>query len=86
MIILNSARKHGVSDAEILQVISDPTVAAYRGEGLGKALVKHITEHELLAPLRGILDTSDAHGLYEKFGFVRSQGMNMSKPRPIIGG
>ena len=27
MIILNSARKHGLSDDDILKVISDPTVA-----------------------------------------------------------
>jgi GNAT superfamily N-acetyltransferase len=47
----------------------------HRGQGLGKALVKFITEHELLAPLMGVLGTEDAHGLYEKFGFKRDEGM-----------
>ena len=72
-----------VTDYAVLYYLCDVVIDdKYRGHGIGKALVKSITEHKLLAPLRGILDTSDAHGLYEKFGFRISQGMNMSKPRP----
>jgi GNAT superfamily N-acetyltransferase len=51
----------------------------YRGQGLGKILIKSITEHEKLAPLIGLLGTRDAHGLYEKFGFVKNQGTSMGK-------
>ena len=47
----------------------------YRDLGLGKALVQFITEHELLIQLMGVLGTEDAHGLYEKFGFIRDEGM-----------
>ncbi|MCL2408960.1 MAG: GNAT family N-acetyltransferase [Oscillospiraceae bacterium] len=47
----------------------------YRGQGLGKALTKFITEHEFLATSMGVLGTEDADGLYEKFGFIRDQGM-----------
>ena len=42
----------------------------YRGRGLGKVLMKAITTHEDLKLLRGILETDDAHGLYEQYGFV----------------
>ena len=48
---------------------------AHRGQGLGKALVKYITEHECLAGAMGILGTRDAHGLYEKYGFICDDGM-----------
>jgi GNAT superfamily N-acetyltransferase len=47
----------------------------HRGQGLGKALTKYITEHEALATAMGVLGTEDAHGLYEKYGFMRDQGM-----------
>ncbi|OJU10023.1 MAG: GNAT family N-acetyltransferase [Clostridiales bacterium 43-6] len=52
----------------------------YRGIGLGKFLIKSITEHEEIAPCFGLLGTKDAHGLYEKFGFVKNQGTAMGKP------
>jgi len=48
---------------------------AHRGLGLGKALVKHITEHESLTGAMGVLGTRDAHGLYEKYGFICDDGM-----------
>lgn len=48
---------------------------SYRGQGLGKALAKFITEHECLETSMGVLGTKDAHGLYEKYGFIRDQGM-----------
>ena len=51
----------------------------YRGHGLGKALVKFITEHEKFSSLIGVTETKDAHGLYEKFGFQISKGYAMRK-------
>ena len=48
---------------------------AHRGQGLGKALTKYITEHESLTPIMGVLGTEDAHGLYEKYGFKHDKGM-----------
>ena len=61
------------------RVISDDATAfylcdvivdeAFRGRGLGKALVGHIVSHPTLAGLRGFLITRDAHGLYRPFGF-----------------
>ena len=47
-------------------VVIDP---AYRGRGLGKALVGHIEALPSLSGLRGFLITRDAHGLYRRFGY-----------------
>jgi GNAT superfamily N-acetyltransferase len=45
-------------------------VAAYRGRGLGRALVRAIAEHPDLQGLRRLmLATADAHGLYESEGY-----------------
>ncbi|WP_160716551.1 GNAT family N-acetyltransferase [Chitinophaga solisilvae] len=44
---------------------------AYRGRGLSKFLMRCIIAHPDVAGLRRImLVTSDAHGLYEQFGFT----------------
>jgi GNAT superfamily N-acetyltransferase len=44
-----------------------------RGRGLGKWLVEAVLEHPDLKGIdRWLLGTLDAHGLYEKFGFVRA--------------
>ncbi len=43
---------------------------AYRNQGLGTALVKHIMEQPDLQVRLWFLATKDAHGLYEKFGFA----------------
>ena len=43
--------------------------AAYRGRGVGRALVGAIVSDERLSHLRGLLATRDAHALYQPFGF-----------------
>ncbi|MBR3739342.1 MAG: GNAT family N-acetyltransferase [Clostridia bacterium] len=50
---------------------------AYRGKGLGKALLAHITAE--YTSLRGLLLTRDAHGLYQQFGFETADGRAMVK-------
>lgn len=43
---------------------------SHRGKGLSKRLMKEIIDHPQLQGLRRIvLATSDAHGLYQQFGF-----------------
>jgi len=42
---------------------------AHQGNGLGTKLVKHIVEQPELQVRLWFLGTSDAHGLYQKFGF-----------------
>ena len=44
-------------------------VEAHRGQGVGKALVQAVHEHPDLRPLRLLLATRDAHGLYAQYGF-----------------
>jgi GNAT superfamily N-acetyltransferase len=43
----------------------------HRKQGLGKKLVETIVNDETFSNLTGILGTTDAHSLYEKFGFVK---------------
>jgi GNAT superfamily N-acetyltransferase len=52
----------------------------YRKMGLGKTLVEMVVKHKLLKSCFGILGTSDAHGLYEKYGFQLVDGRFMRKP------
>ena len=52
---------------------------AYRGRGLGTALIGHIESRPEYAGLRGLLLTRDAHGLYAKFGFEPVNGRAMEK-------
>ena len=59
-----------VSDGATMYYLADMVVdEAWRGRGLGTALVSHIVTCPAYAPLRGLLFTRDAHGLYRTFGF-----------------
>jgi len=52
-------------------------VQAWRGAGLGKALMAYLTAHPDLQGLRRLhLATRDAHGLYAQFGFVPLTGVD----------
>jgi len=61
--------------AYLCDVVVDP---AHRGRGLGKWLVKTLLEHPLCQTATHCLRTRDAHGLYEPFGFVRTEYMRRS--------
>jgi len=60
-----------ISDFATYAYIGDVFVLeAYRGQGLGKWMMECIMQHPLLQGLRRwSLVTSDAHGLYSRFGF-----------------
>ena len=67
-----------ISDHATTYYLCDVVIdAAYRGRGLGKALVSHILSLPEYANLRGLLLTKDAHGLYEQFGFETVNGRAM---------
>jgi GNAT superfamily N-acetyltransferase len=51
----------------------------HRSKGLGKWLVSCVTEHPIVKHSTSLLGTLDAHGLYEKYGYVRSEMMR--RPR-----
>jgi GNAT superfamily N-acetyltransferase len=49
-------------------------IPEYRGRGYGKLLMRSVMEHPSLQRLRRfMLATTDAHALYERFGFTRPQ-------------
>jgi ribosomal protein S18 acetylase RimI-like enzyme len=54
----------------------------FRGRGLGVALVREMIERGPYADRKWLLHTSDAHGLYEKFGFGVPDQKVMERPRP----
>lgn len=51
----------------------------HRSKGLGKWLVSCVTEHPIVKNSTSLLGTLDAHGLYEKYGYVRFEMMR--RPR-----
>jgi len=53
----------------------------YRGIGAGRLLMETVKNVDKYKTMLGVLGTRDAHGLYEKFGFVRdADGAFMRKP------
>ncbi|MCD9023627.1 GNAT family N-acetyltransferase [Cohnella silvisoli] len=52
----------------------------HRGQGIGTRLVAHIFNEQRYEGMLGLLGTADAHGLYEKFGFMRDAERFMKKP------
>jgi GNAT superfamily N-acetyltransferase len=56
-------------------------LAPHRGRGLGEELVRETIERGPYASYRWLLDTTDAHGLYERFGFARPNERMMERPR-----
>jgi GNAT superfamily N-acetyltransferase len=68
-----------VTDYAVFGWIADVIVdEKFRGQGLGKFLVKCICEHPKL-PYHLVLRTEDAHGLYEKYGFKTKELIFMSR-------
>jgi len=69
-----------VTDYSVVYWLCDVIIdEKYRGQGLGKALMKVISEHNDLKFLRGILATKDAHGLYEQYGYIHDKDTFMRK-------
>jgi GNAT superfamily N-acetyltransferase len=53
----------------------------HRGRGLGEELVRETVDHGPYADHRWLLDTTDAHGLYAKFGFQTPSERLMERRR-----
>lgn len=65
-----------VTDYAVFAWIADVMIAPeHRGHGAGKFLMQCVTEHPDVKHTMQILCTRDAHGLYEKYGFVRDDCM-----------
>jgi GNAT superfamily N-acetyltransferase len=78
-----------ISDLATFAYLADVfIVEEYRGRGLAKWFMKVVFEYEQFKLVkRWILATSDAHGLYRKFGFTEipdpSKLMQMTKGKQI---
>ncbi|PKM58578.1 MAG: GNAT family N-acetyltransferase [Firmicutes bacterium HGW-Firmicutes-3] len=71
-----------VTDYATMYWVADIVIdEAHRGKGLGKALMNCIEENKAIEGLMGILATRDAHGLYQKYGFMQDPEKFMKKPR-----
>jgi len=71
-----------VTDYATMYWVADIVIdEAHRGKGLGKALMNCIEENKDIEGLMGILATRDAHGLYQKYGFMQDPEKFMKKPR-----
>ncbi len=70
-----------VTDRATFSWICDVFVAPeHRGRGVGKFMMQCVIEHPDLKTTSMWLATRDAHGLYERFGFVRQEMLR--RPRP----
>jgi GNAT superfamily N-acetyltransferase len=74
-----------VSDGVTFAYLADVYVLEpHRGRGLGFELVREAVETEPWRRMRWHLATSDAHGLYEKFGFHPPSERALQRP-PVDG-
>ena len=72
------ARASGDGSSEYLADVY--VLPGHRGAGLGKALVRMMVEEGPGAGHRWMLHTSDAHGLYERFGFTQPDRTYLERP------
>lgn len=73
-----------ITDYATCYILSDVVIdERHRGKGIGKQLVKLISENKELQGLSGMLTTREAHLLYEKFGFKRDVEHFMFKKRTV---
>jgi len=69
-----------VTDSTVFSWIADIVIdARYRSRGLGKWMMARIAAHPAIAHTQMVLQTRDAHSLYEKFGFQRNAALMSTK-------
>jgi GNAT superfamily N-acetyltransferase len=73
-----------VTDSATFAWIADVFVLEpHRGRGLGVWMIERLLAHPRLQGLRSVtLATLDAHGLYERYGFVRDGERRMIRAVP----
>lgn len=71
-----------VTDHTVFSWIADLVIAPqYRQKGLGKWVMECIVTHPAIKNTQMVLQTRDAHALYEKYGFAKNPAL-MSTPVP----
>jgi GNAT superfamily N-acetyltransferase len=68
-------------DAGLVYLADVYVLEAHRGRGLGVELVRFSVDEGPYSARRWVLHTSDAHALYEKFGFARGERL-LERPAP----
>ena len=69
-----------VTDYTVFSWVADIVIdSPYRGKGLGKWMMSCIAEHPLIRHTQMVLQTRDAHSLYEKYGFDRNPALMSTK-------
>jgi GNAT superfamily N-acetyltransferase len=72
-----------VTDYTVFSWIADIVVEPpYRSRGLGKWIMECIGAHPAIQPTQKVLQTRDAHGLYEKYGFAKNPALMST---PVVG-
>jgi len=70
-----------VTDYAVFSWLSDAVIKdGYRGMGLGGWLIGCILEHPQISGTQFVLQTTDAAGLYKKFGFQPNEKLMTRKP------
>lgn len=69
-----------VTDSATFTWVADIVVEPeFRGAGLGKWIVECLLAHPAIAGTQLVLQTRDAQGLYERFGFSRNRALMSTK-------
>ncbi len=70
-----------VTDYAVFSWLSDVVIKdGYRGRGLGGWLTGCILEHPQISETQFVLQTTEAAGLYKKFGFQANEKLMTRKP------
>jgi GNAT superfamily N-acetyltransferase len=70
-----------VTDYAVFSWLSDVVIKdSYRGRGLGEWLVSCILEHPQISGTQFVLQTTDAAGLYKRFGFQANEKLMTRRP------
>jgi GNAT superfamily N-acetyltransferase len=70
-----------VTDLTVFSWLSDLVIEdGYRGKGLGRWFLECILNHPEIGKTQFVLQTTHAHGLYEKYGFQRSGKIMTRQP------
>jgi GNAT superfamily N-acetyltransferase len=65
-----------VSDFTVFSWVADIVIdTPHRGRGLGKWMMACIAEHPSIKHTQMVLQTRDAHALYERYGFSRNPAL-----------
>jgi GNAT superfamily N-acetyltransferase len=65
-----------VTDYTVFSWIADIVIdGQHRGQGLGKWMMERMVMHPSISGTQFVLQTRNAHGLYEKYGFLRNPAL-----------